>query len=104
PSPPPASDITLWLFLSSPIILVDSCIIVTAITLMGFNGATLEPFLRHQQITSNTLYTSLMFVAIGASYAFTAMLWGKACDKYPKYLLHFAIIGSILTAIGLVLI
>lgn len=96
--------ITLGLFLSSPIVLIDSFIIITAITLMGFNSATLEPFLRHENITSNTLCTSLAFVAIGASYAFTAILWGKACDRYPENLLYFAIVGSIMTTIGLVLI
>lgn len=45
-----------------------------------------------------------MFVALGASYAFSAMLWGKICDRYPSKLLLFAIYGSVATALGLVFI
>ena len=95
------SDATLARFLLSPIVLIDSFIIITAITLMGFCGATLEPFIRHDQISDNIMHTNLMFVALGASYAFCALLWGKACDKYPSLLLIFSIIGSIMTGIGL---
>ncbi|OTF82540.1 hypothetical protein BLA29_004110 [Euroglyphus maynei] len=97
-------QVTLGRFLSSTIVLIDSFIIITAITLMGFNGATLEPFIRHQGISNQTLYTSLMFVALGASYSFSALFWGKICDRFPSFLICFAIAGSIITGVGLLLL
>nr|XP_027205479.1 MFS-type transporter SLC18B1-like [Dermatophagoides pteronyssinus] len=94
-------EVTLGSFLSSTIVLIDSFIIITAITLMGFNGATLEPFIRHEGISNQTLHTSLMFVALGASYSFSALFWGKICDKFPSFLICFALAGSFVTGIGL---
>lgn len=94
-------QVTLGRFLSSTIVLIDAFIIITAITLMGFNGATLESFIRHEGISNQTLYTSLMFVALGASYSISALFWGKVCDKFPSFLICFAIAGSIITGIGL---
>lgn len=98
------NKVTLGRFLSSPAIVIDAFIIVTAITLMGFNGATLEPFLRHDSISSSTLATSAMFVALGASYALTAFLWGKTCDRWPERLIWFALVGAFFTFVGLLLI
>lgn len=95
------SNVSLRRFLLSPIILVDSFIIITALTLMGFCGATLEPFIRHYQISDQIMLTNLMFVTLGSSYAFSALFWGKACDKFPSLLLIFSIIGSVMTGIGL---
>lgn len=95
---------TLFNFLWSSITFIDAFIIITAITLMGFNGATLEPFIRHKNISDNTIHISLMFVALGSSYAFTTFFWGKVCDLYPKHMLFFAIFGGIFTLAGLALI
>lgn len=93
-------------FLSSPVILIDSLIIISALNLMGFNGATLEAFLRHSgNIVSSTLAVSLLFAVLGGSYGISAFLCGKACDRLnPKYLLLFSIAGSALTTAGLIFI
>ena len=100
---PTESSITLWRFLASPAILLDALIIISALNLMGFNGATLEVFLRGGGIVSSTLAVSLLFAALGAAYGVGALLCGKACDRLPpKYLLLFSIAGSALTAVGLI--
>lgn len=103
---PLPETVTLRRFLSSPVILIDSLIIISALNLMGFNGATLEVFLRHSgNIVSSTLAVSLLFAVLGGAYGISALLCGKACDRLnPKYLLLFSIAGSALTSFGLIFI
>lgn len=94
------NPVTLYRFLSSIIVIIDMFLIVTAVMLVAFIGATLEPFIRHQHLSNKIIYVNLMFVALGASYSMFALFIGKICDKFPSYQLSLLIIGSIITGIG----
>lgn len=98
------NPVTLYRFLSSIIVVIDMFLIVTAVMLIAFIGATLEPFIRHQNLSNKIIYINLMFVALGASYSIFALFIGKFCDKFPSYQLLLLTIGSIITSIGEILL
>ncbi|KAA0203699.1 hypothetical protein HAZT_HAZT007212 [Hyalella azteca] len=61
-----------------PIALAAFSIIASSISI-GFIQATLEPHLRPLQLTP--FQTGLVFVLNGTTYALSAPIWGKLCDK-----------------------
>ncbi len=96
------SDTSILKFLLNPIIILDALVIITALSLIGFNCATLEPHLRDFKL--KPLMIGIIFVTIGLMYAITAPVWGKLCDIFNHNLSIFSIFGSFLCVFGLILI
>ncbi|XP_054166944.1 MFS-type transporter SLC18B1-like [Oppia nitens] len=94
--------ISITKFLLNSIILLDSLVILTALSLIGFCAATLEPHIRHFELSP--LMTGLIFVTLGITYAITAPILGKLCDIYSHSLTLFSLCGTLLSIIGLILI
>ena len=89
-------------FVLNPIIILDSLVILTALSLIGFNASALEPHIRRFQLSP--LMTGLIFVTIGLMYAITAPVLGKLCDKYTNSMTLVSIFGTFLCLLGLVLV
>ncbi|KAF2352408.1 Major facilitator superfamily [Trinorchestia longiramus] len=86
----------IQLFKIPPITLAAFSIIAASISI-GFVQATLEPHLRPLDLTP--LQTGLVFVLNGASYALSAPIWGKLCDKgVPANII--TLIGSITVVVA----
>ena len=65
-------------------------VIITALSLIGFNAVTLEPHLRKFEL--KPLITGIIFLTIGLMYAITAPLFGKLCDIFNNNLIVFSAI------------
>lgn len=87
--------------LKVPAISLSALAIVSASVSIGFIQATLEPHLRPLQLSP--FQTGLMFVLNGATYAISAPIWGKLCDKglSPKLVILF---GSLTVVVAFLLI
>lgn len=86
--------------LLSPGVLLDSLCVVTSLTFIGFNAATLEPHLR--QFGLSVMSVGSVFIITGTIYALTTPLWGKLCKHYNTRVL--CLLGSLLCLIGFTLI
>lgn len=86
--------------LFSPGILLDSLSVVTSLTFIGFNAATLEHHLREFDLS--VMAVGSVFVITGAIYALTTPIWGKLCNKIDTRVLCLA--GAFMCLLGFVLI
>lgn len=82
-------------------ICLEALAIIAASISIGFVQATLEPHLR--PLGLSPFQTGLIFVLNGATYAISAPIWGKLCDKYlsPKFVIG---IGCLVVALAFMLI
>lgn len=86
--------------LLSPGIILDSLCVVTSLTFIGFNAATLEPHLRQFDLT--IMVIGSIFVITGTIYAITTPIWGKLCAYFDTRSL--CLFGTICCLLGFVLI
>lgn len=86
--------------LLSPGILLDSLSVVTSLTFIGFNAATLEHHLRRFDMSAMAIGS--IFVITGAIYALTTPFWGRLCKYFDTRLL--CLYGALLCLIGFILI
>lgn len=86
--------------LLSPGIILDALSIVTSLTFIGFNAATLEPHLRQFDLSVMTVGT--IFVITGGIYAISTPFWGKLCKICDTRVL--CLIGCIFCLIGYIII
>lgn len=86
--------------LFSPGILLDSLCVITSLTFIGFNAATLEPHLR--QFKLSVMSVGSIFVITGAIYALTTPLWGKLCKHLDTR--GLCLLGALLCLVGFILI
>lgn len=86
--------------LLSPGIMLDAMSVVTSLTFIGFNAATLENHLR--KFNMSVMAVGSIFVITGAIYALTTPLWGKLCRRFDTRLL--CLIGALLCIVGFVLL
>ncbi|KAA0193883.1 hypothetical protein HAZT_HAZT003132 [Hyalella azteca] len=83
-----------------PVALAAFSIIASSISI-GFVQATLEPHLRPLQLSP--FQTGLVFVLNGATYAASAPIWGKLCDKgVPPIII--SLIGSLTVIVAFILL
>lgn len=86
--------------LLSPGIILDSLCVVTSLTFIGYNAATLEPHLRQFDLSVMTIGS--IFVITGTIYAITTPLWGKLCRHFnTRYL---CLVGCMFCVAGYVII
>lgn len=87
--------------LQIPAVALAALSIVAASISIGFVQATLEPHLR--PLNLSPLQTGLMFVLNGATYAVSAPIWGKLCDRglSPRLVV---LIGSLVVAFAFLLL
>lgn len=86
--------------LLSPGIALDALCVITSLTFIGYNAATLEPHLR--QFNLKVLVVGFIFVITGAIYAITTPIWGKLCSFVNTRLL--CLVGCILCLAGFIII
>lgn len=86
--------------LASPGIILDALSVVTSLTFIGYNAATLEPHLRQFELSVMTVGS--LFIITGAIYAITTPLWGKLCKYSDTRLL--CLVGCIFCLIGFMII
>lgn len=86
--------------LLSPGVLLDSLCVITSLTFIGFNAATLEPHLR--QFGLSIMSVGTVFIITGTIYALTTPLWGRLCKQFNTRVL--CLIGTLLCLTGFVLI
>lgn len=86
--------------LLSPGIILDSLSVVTSLTFIGYNAATLEPHLRNFNLSVMTIGS--IFVITGTIYAVTTPLWGKLCKICDTRLL--CLLGCLLCLAGFIMI
>ena len=86
--------------LISPGIILDSLCVVTSLTFIGYNAATLEPHLREFDLSIMTIGS--IFIITGTIYAVTTPLWGKLCKIFDTRALCFA--GCLMCLVGFILI
>lgn len=86
--------------LFSPGIILDSLCVVTSLTFIGYNAATLEPHLRQFKLSIMTV--GCVFVITGTIYAITTPIWGKLCRRFDTRLL--CLFGCVLCLAGFVII
>lgn len=86
--------------LLSPGIILDSLCVITSLTFIGFNAATLEPHLR--QFDLSVMTVGSIFVITGTIYAVTTPIWGKLCKNFDTRVLCFA--GCLLCLAGFIMI
>lgn len=86
--------------LFSPGIILDSLCVVTSLTFIGYNAATLEPHLRSFDLSVMTIGS--IFIITGAIYAITTPLWGKLCKLIDTRIL--CLTGSLLCLGGFIII
>uniref|UniRef100_A0A0A9XGD4 Major facilitator superfamily (MFS) profile domain-containing protein n=1 Tax=Lygus hesperus TaxID=30085 RepID=A0A0A9XGD4_LYGHE len=73
-------NVSMFDLLKIPALLLDSvCTVATAIT-MGYLAATLEPHIREFGLTE--VQNGFLFVTSGFTYAITAPLVGRICDRF----------------------
>jgi len=84
-----------------PEISLSAFAIVAASISIGFIQATLEPHLRPLELSP--FQTGLVFVLNGGTYAISAPIWGKLCDKgmSPKLII---LLGSLVVIVSFLLI
>lgn len=87
--------------LKIPAVSMAAIAIISSSISIGFIQATLEPHLR--PLGLSPLQTGLMFVLNGATYALSAPIWGKLCDRglSPKIVV---LIGSLTVVLSFLLI
>lgn len=81
-------------------VLVYALSIVTSLTVIGFNAATLEPHLR--QFDLSIVVVGTIFVINGTIYAIATPFCGYLCDRFNVNSL--LIIGTVISLVGLVFI
>lgn len=86
--------------LFSPGIMLDALAVVTSLTFIGFNAATLEPHLR--QFDLSVMVVGSIFVITGTIYAITTPVWGKLCRVFETRVL--SLFGCLMCAAGFVII
>lgn len=86
--------------LRSPGIILDALSVVTSLTFIGYNAATLEPHLRQFELSVMTVGS--IFIITGAIYAITTPLWGKLCKYLDTRLL--CLLGCIFCLVGFIII
>lgn len=86
--------------LLSPGIVLDALCVVTSLTFIGYNAATLEPYLRQFELSVMTV--GFIFIITGAIYAITTPLWGKLCGCCNTRML--CLMGCIFCLIGFIII
>ena len=86
--------------LLSPGIILDSLSVVTSLTFIGFNAATLEHHLR--KFDMSVMAVGSVFIITGTIYAITTPLWGRLCRLFDTRLL--CLVGSILCLAGFIMI
>ncbi|CAG7727255.1 unnamed protein product [Allacma fusca] len=85
-----------------PTVAVSSFAIAVTSSGIGFLSATLEPYVR-ANFKLSPLFTGLIFIIVGGTYAVSAPFWGRVCDKVtqPKII---TMVGSLLCILGFTLI
>lgn len=86
--------------LLSPGIMLDALCVVTSLTFIGYNAATLEPHLRQFHLTVMTVGS--IFIITGTIYALTTPLWGRLCKSFDTRIL--CLVGCIMCLIGFMII
>lgn len=86
--------------LLTPGIILDSLCVVTSLTFIGYNAATLENHLR--QFNLSVMAVGSIFVITGTIYAITTPLWGKLSKLVDTRLL--CLIGCLQCAAGYIII
>lgn len=86
--------------LGSPGIVLDSLCVVTSLTFIGYNAATLEPHLRSFNLS--VMQVGMIFVITGSIYALTTPLWGRLCKNYDTRAL--CLFGCVLCMAGFTII
>lgn len=71
--------------LASPGIILDALSVVTSLTFIGYNAATLEPHLRDFKLS--VMNVGSIFIITGAIYALTTTIWGKLCKFFDTRVL-----------------
>ncbi|XP_073984851.1 MFS-type transporter SLC18B1-like isoform X2 [Rhodnius prolixus] len=81
------NNVSVCSVLRVPGVVLDALSVVATSISMGFLAATLEPHIRIFQLSPVT--NGLMFIISGGTYALTAPLVGRICDRwiYPKRVL-----------------
>ncbi|XP_017780965.1 PREDICTED: MFS-type transporter SLC18B1-like [Nicrophorus vespilloides] len=95
------SGSSMYTVLKIPGVMLSAASIIVTSMSIGFLQATLEPHLR--QFLLPPVILGLMFVINGGTYAISAPIWGRFCDKTcpPKVI---TILGTILVACGFSLV
>lgn len=86
--------------LFSPGILLDAMSVITSLTFIGFNAATLEPHLR--QFDLSVMVVGSLFIITGSIYALTTPIWGKLSKHYNTRFL--CLIGCLFCTAGFCII
>lgn len=86
--------------LASPGIVLDALSVITSLTFIGYNAATLEPHLR--QFELSIMIIGSIFIITGAIYALTTPIWGKLCKHSDTRLL--CLVGCIFCLVGFIII
>lgn len=86
--------------LFTPGIVLDALCVVTSLTFIGYNAATLEPYLRQFELSVMTVGS--IFVITGGIYAITTPIWGKLCGCCNTRVL--CLVGCIFCLVGFIII
>lgn len=86
--------------LLAPGIILDALCVVTSLTFIGYNAATLEPHLRQFDLSVMTI--GFIFVITGTIYAITTPIWGKVSKHFDTKIL--SIVGCLLCLGGFVIV
>lgn len=86
--------------LFSPGIILDSLSVITSLTFIGYNAATLEPHLR--QFELSVMIVGSIFIITGTIYAITTPLWGKLCAYFDTRSL--CLFGCVCCLLGFIII
>ncbi|OXA37035.1 MFS-type transporter SLC18B1 [Folsomia candida] len=87
-----------------PAIALAAFSIFSASASISYLNATLEPFIRINNLSPSPLATGAIFIVNGGVYAISSPIWGWICDRAPNRLKLVSILGCLLMFVGFGLI